>query len=1334
MSNNKISGKIILKDVGIQSESGIKGLTVTIFDADPYSINPDEPLYLGPYFDLSREAISNIPKIKEDETDENSKSEGIQADRLGSIITDEQGYFELSYPDEAFNFRKKQKATNLTGGHDPNSINKSELRPDIFLVVTTPEASEVNGFSNVVYHSHKIRVNAGRNEEFLIQLSAEELNAAGYTIPVLPAQVPTLEPTPPPTFREQLNNTLLEKYNKRKDIKAVYAHYLNLEREAANVKKETFTDPFCKSISQIPENLRNNSRLFLNPQESVTAKTSEVIQYKIKNVFNNPEIDTKKRGVIHLTEDQIKRFIPQDTEESEILIQGDEAEDFLKILINGSGENPSELHMDHPLDLICQTLSDNDIKAEIVLGIREESEYDIHPDSDTQVIDFEPASSENIPLYISRQIERAVSPENPVIFGISDEQFLQQERANQKIVEGSINSLSLRQGPADTTAFYDFHRVQIAFEPIWQEVLDSKTVKIAEDIYDRIVDFGGSLQEGSLKELKTAVNLQKQFKYNISDLGMAVPVAISLHFGISAEVWDLLSRDDRTTLRSLASDISQRNDAIDILVELFQVKYEDNVSKNGRPEDYKKVTGLIERQSENSLIENILLVKKRNTEYDQVYDVETKTSTLLIRKFQQEINDRYEQAVSIISTATEELNQDLKLSTSGNGGGFQELLKELEERFKMPYSFKTYAANDKERSINFGIILTYRQKWEPQSYQAGELIKTIPLAPKEIKKFSKKEVVKKKRNVKEVENSLRIIKEDTSEKGRAESEIMDKAVQKTNFTLNTNGKFNVGFFKEDLSTSSAFDNSQDSSKQKKNFRESVKKAAQEYKSERKLEITTEETFDSTFTESGEISNPNDELTVTYLFYELQRRYKVFERIHRAQAVIFVAQEMPKPEDIDEDWVLAHDWILRRVLLDDSFLPALNYVGNSLVGMEVSLQQTRENIKLQRSIVGSLKGQLVALKNAVNQRYRTFEAAVDKQANIIGSGSDSGSGLLGVIPDAVDAVSDFLFGDDDEGNPEEAARIRREAAMSAYEKAARDRDTMIAQLEREMSSLNAITERYNQKISEYLNTKTKIKRLLVHIKENILYYMQAIWSYEPEDQRFFRLFNTQVPDIQSGRVNFILKPQTRAARNPFTSKKTTTYAFEADPNYSLDFHYKTLEEVADLENLLGFKGNYMIFPLKQSNQITDYMMMPYMDNLNNMRDPDHMGEWSLEDFSQYVCCLKESLAESDFQELVDELKATYLQLITDPQRRPEEIVVPTGSLFIEALPGTHPILEDFKLAHRAIDVKKVQAEVRELELENIRLAARLLEGERDDPDVEKKIVVEGNLNGVNVESV
>jgi hypothetical protein len=86
-------------------------------------------------------------------------------------------------------------------------------------------------------------------------------------------------------------------------------------------------------------------------------------------------------------------------------------------------------------------------------------------------------------------------------------------------------------------------------------------------------------------------------------------------------------------------------------------------------------------------------------------------------------------------------------------------------------------------------------------------------------------------------------------------------------------------------------------------------------------------------------------------------------------------------------------------------------------------------------------------------------------------------------------------------------------------------------------------------------------------------------------------------------------------------------------------------------------------------------------------------------------------------------------------RPEDdrVIVPTQSLYIEALPGTHPLLEEFKLLHRALDVKKVQGEVRHVELENLRLAARALRGKVEDPDIEKKVLIEGEASGITVES-
>ncbi len=135
-----------------------------------------------------------------------------------------------------------------------------------------------------------------------------------------------------------------------------------------------------------------------------------------------------------------------------------------------------------------------------------------------------------------------------------------------------------------------------------------------------------------------------------------------------------------------------------------------------------------------------------------------------------------------------------------------------------------------------------------------------------------------------------------------------------------------------------------------------------------------------------------------------------------------------------------------------------------------------------------------------------------------------------------------------------------------------------------------------------------------------------------------------------------------------------------------------------------------------------MTVPYFDSAVGLRDP--AGDWTLTDLIKYVCCMREKLTQPEFERLLPGLRAAYQRLVNDPGADGEKLIVPTDSLYIEALPGAHPILEDFKLFHRVLDVKKVQAEVRAAELENLRMADRLLHSEREDPTIEKKVVIEG----------
>jgi len=472
---------------------------------------------------------------------------------------------------------------------------------------------------------------------------------------------------------------------------------------------------------------------------------------------------------------------------------------------------------------------------------------------------------------------------------------------------------------------------------------------------------------------------------------------------------------------------------------------------------------------------------------------------------------------------------------------------------------------------------------------------------------------------------------------------------------------------------------------------------------------------------------------------------VREAIYKLTPVILVAQEMPRPQDIDADWLLTHDWILRRVILDDSFLPAFDYLAQSVAGDEVGLAETRINIDQQRRIVDELKGELVAARQRASAQQAVLGRGVWQKLLDSSKGDGGGGGLLGSIAGAVSGavadVGEFIvdaadkIGDKVLGPDAPKSEAAHNAAKEAAERAADEARDLMFRLEREVTALNALLEKYAKAYSDHVNRLTQIARLRVHVKQNILYYMQAIWNHEPPDQRFFRLHNTKTPTLRYLRRRFAIDfdevrssalvnmPHRTLAR--FSPSPVRTYGAEIKCQINPQLEFVPLSQAADLDNLMGFKGNYAIFSLKQSNALTDFMMEPYVDRgLNLLVDPDELGNWSLEEFACYVCCLKERLTNDEFKAIKPELKEQYKTLLSASRRADEMITIPSGSLFIEALPATHSLIEEFKARHRAVDVKKVQAEVRKLELENIRYASRVLENELDDPDIDKKIVIEG----------
>lgn len=840
------------------------------------------------------------------------------------------------------------------------------------------------------------------------------------------------------------------------------------------------------------------------------------------------------------------------------------------------------------------------------------------------------------------------------------------ERPDADAVMAGASAMQLTGGPADVAAFHDFHSLQIAFDHVWREVFDSRVLRVAERLYTLSTAAGAAIE-------------------NDPELGGDV------------------SLDNSTSTQSRLERL--RAGANDLLSVYAQTPSLEQTASPGRSVGGGDDVGVV-------------YLKSRDDWYTGGEDTELPG-----------IDPDPDPPAD--PPWTDPGAGDQHTPPISPTREVRNLLAELESLLREAYAFTVFAADGAERAVNFGLVCTWRQRWDPLSYQTGRIVDTLPLAPGEERKVTMRSSVTRKRAEKETRRSLRSTSGESSATSRAEADILRKAESKTNFALSSSGTIDIGI--ADAKTTAAFgrDAAKLSQETRKDFREAVIKAAQEVQRERTLEVSTEATFESEQTSTATLTNPNDELAMTCVFFELQRRYRVSERLHRLTPVVLVAQEVPDPSGVDAAFLIQHDWVIERVLLDDSFRPALRYLSTRFLGDKQSLAHLRATVTTQQDLVETLKSELKPLATQIDRRLRALQDLIKQRA--AATAGDSG-GLLDTIGEfvpGVDLAGEILGffggGDDDHQDEIDAARILEQAARDTLERVERQHRDLELRLETASSALQQATDTFVAAYREHLNQKVQIARLRLHVKANILYYMQAIWAHEPPDQRYFRLHQTQVPRIDG---SVLLSPTGEAPpRAPRWDLTATEFEAVYSPSGG-DEQFDPLSEVADLDNLLGFKGNYMIFPLREPNALVDYMMLPYLDAHSVLRDPDDLAGWTLEQFADYVCCLRRQvdngdLSEEAFDSFKPGLQSLLKRLLTDPRPASDEVTVPSGSLYLEILPGAHPLLEDFKLMHRAMDVKNVQAQNRRAELDNLRRAARVLEGNYEDPDIddiEKRLVV------------
>lgn len=1205
----RIAGWVVVKESGL----GVPRLLVVINDLDPRTV-PEEA-------ELGGAAGSSYA----------ARLGG--GDRLGSVLTGPDGAFELTYENTEFQVRN------------------DERRPDLLVSVLAPEEPGQEPEARVLYTSSEIRQNAGLTEQYLIRISADQLLAAGITPPSTVAQA--AEPATSVVTRIEENEA------RRGEIADAT---MSIARQRVDARRDRFAGFDGQVKPTLVEELSATSTSMLDPDrfvargESALLKTTDVQRKVIRETVNSddPRQRPPTRSRLQLTDADVEELRAQAGPDGSVPQEAVAA----VARRNGQSSTTTFVQADDRRTL-CQPQGAH---GECALELLEPSPGpilgpNVVPDDPPTELD-----ETDIPRLLARLMEPLTAPEEDLLLGLMPV-------ATRSSVNSSVGTLAFPPSPADVPAFHDFTSLQLAFDTVWQEVLDQGLIDLVQDIYETVVELGGD-----------------PTRDEYAGLG-AVRAVVS---------------EGRTTLRAAREVRDHRNGEGEGGVVVTNTN-----GGGGRPAGSVATGGC----------------GCSGADQPVVRDHRAGAAEIVVR--------------------------DHRTTSSGDPvERLPDLLQRLEQRLLGKYAFTVFAANAKEHSVNFGLLNTFRQVWTPLGYQAGPLVKSIPLAPRQTQKVVVSRKTIHKRSQKEIETNLRVLKDEMSSTTRTEQEIARRAQSKNDFSVENVDKAGAEPASHTTTVKLGHEATKSSDDIKKSLHEAVFKASQEIKRERVVEINTEETEEFETTETTEITNPNDEIAVTFLFYELERRYRIRERLYRVTPVVFVAQEFPQPHEINAAWLVAHDWILRRVILDDSFLPTLNALTQS-AGDESALAEMRVNVQQQRCIVDQLREEVAIARQRATLQQALLERSVFQKAGVLGKqgGGGGGGGIFGIVGDVLssvtsaasglaESVGEMVFGGDAGQN-----QSNRQAMQDRAQEAADQARELMFRLEREVTALNALTESYTKALRDHHTLLTEIARLEGHVMDNIMYYMQKIWSHEPADQRYFRLHNVPVPVFEATARTFSvdldhpLPSMTEAHEGlpRFGGVKASMFASETLTKVNEELAFAPLAEVADLDNLLGYKGNYMIFPLNESNAITDVMMDPYVDRATGkLLDPSDPANWSVDEFLDYVCCLKDQLTAEELESLLPELREQYKVILSAADRTDDVLVVPTNSLFIEALPAAHELLGNFKRAHRLIDVKAAQADDRAKELENVRRAALLLAGEREDPNIDKRILIE-NGNGVVVPS-
>ena len=635
-----------------------------------------------------------------------------------------------------------------------------------------------------------------------------------------------------------------------------------------------------------------------------------------------------------------------------------------------------------------------------------------------------------------------------------------------------------------------------------------------------------------------------------------------------------------------------------------------------------------------------------------------------MESFSRTIQTNLELGVKAVTPGyTPQYNHSIRALTSSSGGSL--------------FDFTFFQPN----TTNVGIQLVYRQEWRLLGAQRGEVVRTLPLGPRQTEKVSirlvrRNKVSRTAESLKSVESSTEVT--DTS---RDSSELVNETTETNGWKVEAGGS--VGFGGMGVSASGGM-NSEATNKVANTstaLSEAVQKTANKVRMESKLVVSTEGETTFEATTASELQNPNDEVAITYVYSKLQRQYEVFTHLNEVNTVIFVAEQIPTTNADLEQFVKKNDWIIAKALLDDSFRDALS-----------ALSQDLKQEPIPSTVVSK------------------YESAMDNMM-----------GTAGILRTFAQNTTNLAL---TQADPSQ--EIQRTLQQITKEKQERKRSGDLYDMK-----LDRLLEHVRKNILHYCRAvwsqEDHDQRMLRYEKAALT--VPTVWQFtvgtatlslaELAADPTLLLTGTWEPDPASFRpVKDVINPAGPIAYHG-------NYAvFYARPNLRLGD--------VNLFDILDFMRDPYV-----SDTVPPQFLDPAREYIR-VNNPMAVGAVPAAVRAEMVQLLPDLRAA--YEELGTEAERTaFMADATNMIFTPDlywdylfrwqftrQLVLDTNNLVLDIETGSGSTLEGFKRLHRYVDVLKALEERNKALLENDRLTQRLTAGQYGDPDIENVTMVTADI--------